>query len=160
MDESVDVGPLATDAILTGLHDQVQRGVAAGARLLTGGHRLNRAGFYYAPTVLSQIPPGSPPTQEELFGPVASLFRASSIDEAVSIANDTPFGLGASVWTRDPAEQGAFIDGIEAGMIFVNEMVASDPQLPFGGVKDSGYGRELGLTGIREFVNAKSVCVK
>jgi len=160
MQEDTDVGPLATEELLKGLEKQVQSSVAAGARILTGGKRIDRAGYFYAPTVLSEIKPGSPAYADELFGPVASLFVVPNAEEAIRIANDTPFGLGCSLWTRDRAEQGRFIDEIEAGMVFVNGMVASDPRLPFGGIKQSGYGRELGVFGIREFVNVKSVWVK
>ena len=159
MDESTQLGPLATPEILAGLDAQVQASVAAGARLLTGGHRLDRRGNFYAPTVLADAPKDSPAYREELFGPVAVLFRVSGVDEAIDLANDTEFGLGASVWTNDAAEQSRLIDEIEAGMVFVNGMVASDPRLPFGGVKRSGYGRELSAYGIREFVNVKTVRV-
>jgi succinate-semialdehyde dehydrogenase/glutarate-semialdehyde dehydrogenase len=159
LDESTQLGPLATPEILAGLDQQVRDSVAAGARLLTGGHRLDRAGNYYLPTVLADAPPDSPAYREELFGPVAALFRVDGIDEAIRLANDTQFGLGASVWTNDHAEQRRLIDEIEAGMVFVNGMVASDPRLPFGGVKSSGYGRELSAYGIREFVNVKTVRV-
>ena len=154
MDESTQLGPLATAAILEELDAQVRR---SGARILIGGNRLDRPGNYYAPTVLARMPDGF---REELFGPVAVLYRARDLEDAIRIANDTPFGLGASVWTRDPAEQRRFIDEIETGMVFVNAMVASDPRLPFGGVKASGYGRELGAYGIREFVNVKTVLRK
>jgi succinate-semialdehyde dehydrogenase/glutarate-semialdehyde dehydrogenase len=160
MDERTDVGPLATEDILTGLDGQVRKSVAAGARLLTGGKRLDRPGNYYAPTVLTEIPHDSPAYREELFGPVAMLFRVSGIDEAIRLANDTTFGLGSSAWTNDPAERERFIDELEAGLVFINAMVASDPRLPFGGVKHSGYGRELSLFGIREFVNIKTVWIK
>ena len=157
MDETTQVGPLATPVILSGLHEQVRRSVEMGARVLTGGQRIDRPGSYYAPTVLTDIPEGSPAYREELFGPVAVVLRSNGIDDAIRLANDTPFGLGASAWTRDPAEQRRFVDEIEAGMVFINSMVASDPRLPFGGIKRSGYGRELGAQGIREFVNAKTV---
>jgi succinate-semialdehyde dehydrogenase/glutarate-semialdehyde dehydrogenase len=159
LDESTQLGPLATPGILAGLDEQVRASVAAGARLLTGGHRLDRPGNYYAPTVLAGVPEGSPAYREELFGPVAVLLRVNGLDEAIRVANDTEFGLGASVWTSDAAEQRRLIDEIEAGMVFVNGMVASDPRLPFGGVKHSGYGRELSAWGIREFVNVKTVRV-
>jgi succinate-semialdehyde dehydrogenase/glutarate-semialdehyde dehydrogenase len=159
MDETTQVGPLATPDILEGLDQQVRRSVAMGARVLTGGKRLDRPGNYYAPTVLADVPKDAPAYGEELFGPVAALFRANGIDEAVRLANDTEFGLGASAWTNDQAEQRRFIDELEAGMVFINGMVASDPRLPFGGAKRSGYGRELGAYGIREFVNVKTVRV-
>ena len=159
MDETTQVGPLATPHILEGLDQQVRRSVAMGARVLTGGKRLDRPGNYYAPTVLADVPKDAPAYGEELFGPVAALFRANGIDEAVRLANDTEFGLGASAWTNDQAEQRRFIDELEAGMVFINGMVASDPRLPFGGAKRSGYGRELGAYGIREFVNVKTVRV-
>jgi succinate-semialdehyde dehydrogenase / glutarate-semialdehyde dehydrogenase len=160
MDETTDIGPLATIDILDGLNEQVRRTVAAGARLLTGGKRLERPGNYYAPTVLTDIPKTSPAYHEELFGPVASLFRVKSLDEAIHLANDTTFGLASSVWTNNKQEQDRLIDEIEAGLVFINGMVASDPRLPFGGVKRSGYGRELSAHGIREFVNIKTVWIQ
>jgi succinate-semialdehyde dehydrogenase / glutarate-semialdehyde dehydrogenase len=159
LDPATEVGPLATPAIIEDLDRQVRETVAAGARLLFGGERLEGPGNYYAPTVLADVPPGTPAHREELFGPVASLFRATDIHEAIRLANDTPFGLGASVWTNDPSEQEQLIAGIEAGMVFVNGLVRSDPRLPFGGIKRSGYGRELSHYGIREFVNVKAVWI-
>ena len=153
------VGPLATAAIRDGLAAQVQKSVDAGARLLTGGTVPERAGFFYAPTVLEAPPEGSPAACEELFGPVATLWRVRDTTEAIQVANDTVFGLGASVWTRDPEERERCLREIEAGMVFVNDMVASEPRFPFGGVKQSGYGRELGVWGLREFVNVKRVRV-
>lgn len=156
---STDIGPLATPQIVDDIDKQVQASVAAGARLLTGGRRLRERGNFYAPTVLSDIPPGAPAYAEETFGPVASLFRVSDAGEAIQLANATPFGLGASVWTRDRAEAERFVAGIESGQVFVNAMVASDPRMPFGGVKHSGFGRELGVYGIREFTNIKTVWV-
>lgn len=160
MDESTELGPLATNAILETLDGQVKKSLSAGAKLLAGGARLDRPGFYYPPTVLSQVPPGSPAHGEELFGPVASLFCVRDIDEAIRLANSTNFGLGASAWTNDDVERARFIDEIESGMVFINKMVASDPRLPFGGVKHSGYGRELSVYGIREFVNVKTVWIE
>jgi succinate-semialdehyde dehydrogenase/glutarate-semialdehyde dehydrogenase len=160
MDESTDIGPLATADILSDLERQVRKTEEAGARILTGGRRLEGRGFYYPPTVLTNIPEDSPAYGEELFGPVASLFRVSNIDEAIRLANATVLGLGSSAWTNDEAERDRFIDEIEAGSVFINGMVASDPRLPFGGVKHSGYGRELSFYGIREFVNIKTVWIK
>jgi succinate-semialdehyde dehydrogenase/glutarate-semialdehyde dehydrogenase len=157
MDPATDVGPLANEAQVKTLVDQVQRSVRAGARLLTGGRPLDRAGYYFAPGVLTDITPDSPAYSEEVFGPIALLFRARDIDEAIRIANDSPFGLGASAWTNDTRERNRFITELEAGMVFINGMVASDPRLPFGGIKESGYGRELSAYGLREFVNIKTV---
>jgi succinate-semialdehyde dehydrogenase / glutarate-semialdehyde dehydrogenase len=159
LDENVDVGPLAMPQIVDDLEKQVRGSIAAGARLLTGGKRVGTRGNFYAPTVLRDIPLSSPASSEETFGPVASIFRVKSADEAIRIANSTEFGLGSSVWTTDRAEMETLIDGIDAGQVFVNAMVASDPRIPFGGVKRSGYGRELGPHGIREFVNAKTVFI-
>jgi succinate-semialdehyde dehydrogenase/glutarate-semialdehyde dehydrogenase len=157
VDESTELGPLANAVAVTSLDTDVKKTVAAGARVLTGGHPLKRPGNFYAPTVLTDIPKDSPAYREEFFGPVASIFRFQSIDQAIQIANDSRFGLGASAWTNDPAETERFINELEAGMVFLNKMVASDPRVPFGGVKQSGHGRELGVYGIREFVNIKTV---
>jgi succinate-semialdehyde dehydrogenase/glutarate-semialdehyde dehydrogenase len=159
MDANTAVGPLATEGQLQTIADQVDRAVQAGARVLTGGRKLEREGWFYPPTVLAGITPESPIFHEEVFGPVALVFRVSTIDEAIRLANDSPFGLGASVWTRSDAERDRLVAEIESGMVFVNAMVASDPRVPFGGVKESGYGRELSPLGIREFVNAKTVWV-
>ncbi|MDP9205148.1 MAG: NAD-dependent succinate-semialdehyde dehydrogenase [Gemmatimonadota bacterium] len=159
MDEATELGPVATAAIREELDTQVKASVAKGARAVTGGKKLDGEGYFYAPTVLVDIPPEAPAARDELFGPVASVFRATDLTDAISIANGTNFGLGASAWTRDGAEQSRFVKEIEAGLLFINGMVASDPRLPFGGVKNSGYGRELGTFGIREFVNIKSVRV-
>jgi succinate-semialdehyde dehydrogenase / glutarate-semialdehyde dehydrogenase len=158
-DEKTELGPLATPDAVKGLDEDVHKTLDAGARLLTGGHPLERKGNYYAPTVLTNVPKGSPAYSEEFFGPVASIFRVKDQSEAIRVANDVRFGLGASAWTNDEKEQERFIDELEAGMVFINKMVASDPRIPFGGVKHSGHGRELGLVGIREFLNAKTVWV-
>ncbi|HVQ53931.1 MAG TPA: NAD-dependent succinate-semialdehyde dehydrogenase [Thermoanaerobaculia bacterium] len=158
-DTSVEIGPLATPAIAAEVDDLVRRSVAAGAKVKLGGKRLEGPGNFYAPTVLTDVPPDSPAAVEEIFGPVASLFRVKSLDEAIALANRTRFGLGASAWTRDEAERDRLVRGIEAGAVFINGMVKSDPRLPFGGIKKSGYGRELALQGIREFVNVKAVWI-
>ena len=156
LDESTDIGPLAMPQIADDIADQVSRSVAAGARVLAGG---KRNGNYYEPTVLVDVPRDSAAAREETFGPVAPVFRVADVNDAITLANDTPFGLGASVWTNDRQEAERFIAGIESGQVFVNAMVASDPRVPFGGVKHSGFGRELGVHGIREFVNIKTVWV-
>jgi succinate-semialdehyde dehydrogenase/glutarate-semialdehyde dehydrogenase len=157
LDEKTRLGPLATPGILSGLHEQVERSIAGGARLLCGGKRRPGPGNYYEATVLADVPPGTPAHDEELFGPVATLFRARDSDHAIALANASGFGLGASVWTTDRAEAERFATAVAAGSVFVNGMVASDPRFPFGGIKRSGYGRELGLYGLREFVNVKTV---
>ncbi len=148
-----------TEQILLGVHEQVQKSIAGGAKLLTGGNRIHGRGYFYEPTVLVDVPKDSPAYCEEVFGPVASIFRVRDADEALEIANDSSFGLGASAWTSDRAEQELFASELEAGMVFINAMVASDPRLPFGGVKRSGFGRELGVAGIREFMNTKTVWI-
>jgi succinate-semialdehyde dehydrogenase/glutarate-semialdehyde dehydrogenase len=158
-DEKTELGPLATADAVTSLDADVQKTVRAGAKLLTGGHPLKQPGNYYAPTVLTNIPKESPAYREEFFGPVASLFRVKDIDEAIHLANDSRFGLGASAWTNDDRERERFINELESGMVFINKMVASDPRIPFGGVKQSGHGRELAANGIREFMNIKTVSI-
>jgi succinate-semialdehyde dehydrogenase/glutarate-semialdehyde dehydrogenase len=159
-EEQTELGPLATADGVTDLERDVQKSVRAGARVLTGGKPLDRPGNFYAPTVLTDIPEDSPAYKEELFGPVASVFRAKDVDDAIRIANDSRFGLGASAWTNDPKERERFINDLEAGMVFINRMVASDQRIPFGGVKWSGHGRELGAHGIREFTNIKTVWIE
>ncbi|HKI26051.1 MAG TPA: NAD-dependent succinate-semialdehyde dehydrogenase [Candidatus Sulfotelmatobacter sp.] len=158
-DEKTELGPLATPDGVKDLDADVQKTVKAGATVLTGGHPLKGPGNYYAPTVLTHVPRNSPAYAEELFGPVASVFRVKDQDEAIRLANDVRFGLGASAWTNDEKERERFINELEAGMVFINKMVASDPRIPFGGVKASGHGRELGMVGMREFVNAKTVWI-
>jgi succinate-semialdehyde dehydrogenase/glutarate-semialdehyde dehydrogenase len=157
--ETTDIGPLATAAGVDDLEKQVKAALAAGAQILTGGERMLGVGNYFEPTVIAGLPRTAPVYRDEIFGPVALLFRARSVAEAIAIANDTPFGLGASAWTRDTAEQERFVHELECGAVFINAMVASDPRLPFGGIKRSGYGRELSAAGMREFLNAKTVVV-
>jgi len=159
-DEKTELGPLSTADGLADLDRDVKKTVEAGAKVLTGGRPLDRPGNFYAPTVLTNIPKGSPAHKEELFGPVASVFRAKDLDDAIQIANDSRFGLGASAWTNDKNERERFINELESGMVFINRMVASDPRIPFGGVKWSGHGRELGAHGIREFTNIKTVWIE
>ena len=158
-DEKTELGPLATASAVKDLDADVQKSIKAGAKLLTGGHKLELPGNYYAPTVLTDIPKESPAYREEFFGPVASLFRVKDIDEAIRLANDSRFGLGASAWTTDDRERERFINELESGMVFINKMVASDARIPFGGVKSSGHGRELSANGIREFMNIKTVWI-
>jgi succinate-semialdehyde dehydrogenase/glutarate-semialdehyde dehydrogenase len=159
-DEKTDVGPLANTEAVKSLHTAVQRSVECGAKLLTGGKPIQGPGAFYPPTVLSNVPLDSPAGCEELFGPVASLFRVKSAEEAVHIANHHRYGLGASAWTNDDRERDLFINEIQAGMVFINQMVASDPRVPFGGVKRSGHGRELSSNGLREFTNIKTVWIR
>ncbi len=158
-DPDVAVGPLARKDLRETLHDQVERSVAAGARLVTGGEPLDRKGWFYRPTVLAGVEPGMAAFDEEVFGPVAAVVRVRDADHAVELANRSDYGLGASVWTGDAAAGEALVGRLEAGNVFVNGIVKSDPRLPFGGVKDSGFGRELSAFGIREFVNIKTVWV-
>ncbi|HZE58386.1 MAG TPA: NAD-dependent succinate-semialdehyde dehydrogenase [Chthoniobacterales bacterium] len=159
LDPETEIGPLASEAILEGVDEQVRKSVEAGAKLLTGGKRIDRPGFFYEPTVLTDIASQSPAYREEIFGPVACCFRANDVAQAINIANDSSFGLGATAWTNDSAEKELFAKELEAGMVFINSMVVSDPRLPFGGAKRSGFGRELGAEGIREFVNIKTVSI-
>src|SRR6202000_2436951 len=157
--ESSELGPMATPALLDALEKQVKAAVEAGGWILCGGRRMAGKGNYFETTVIAGLPRGAAIAREEFFGPVALLFPCSGVDDAIEIANDTPFGLGASAWTRDPAEQQRFVADIEAGSVFLNGMVASDTRLPFGGIKNSGYGRELSAVGMREFMNAKTVVI-
>jgi succinate-semialdehyde dehydrogenase / glutarate-semialdehyde dehydrogenase len=158
-EESTEIGPMAREDLLATLSDQVSDAVARGARVLTGGAPLAGPGHYYPPTVLVDVPPHARAYAEELFGPVAMVFRVRDIEEAIARANDTPYGLGASVWTADPGERDRFVEALDVGQVFVNAMVASDPRVPFGGVKQSGYGRELGAHGLREFAQPKTIWV-
>jgi succinate-semialdehyde dehydrogenase / glutarate-semialdehyde dehydrogenase len=159
MKEGTEIGPLATIRLIEQLEAQVKAATRDGARILTGGERMVGEGNYFEPTVLAGVPRTSAVYREEIFGPVAMLFRAQDINEAIEIANDTPFGLCASAWTRDPAEQQRLVAELQCGGVFLNAMVASDPRLPFGGIKRSGYGRELSAAGMREFLNAKTVVI-
>ena len=159
MEASTELGPLSSAEAVKSLQADVDASIKAGAKALTGGKPMDRAGAFYPPTVLTNIPENSPAYREEFFGPVASVFRVKDIDEAIRVANDTRFGLGASAWTNDPAERERFTHELDAGMVFINKMVASDPRVPFGGVKQSGHGRELGVHGIREFTNIKTVWI-
>jgi len=160
MDEETDVGPQARQDLMGELHEQVAESVEAGATVVTGGEPLDREGVFYPPTVLTDVPEGCPADTEETFGPVATVYEVADEDEAVSEANDTNFGLGASVWTEDRDRGERFAGRIDAGCVYVNQQVKSDPRVPFGGVKDSGYGRELSEVGIKEFVNRKTVWVE
>ncbi len=157
MEPTTQLGPLATPEIARDLAGQVERSVKAGARALGTGGLVKGRGSFFGGLVLADIPADAPAAREELFGPVGSVFRAGDIDDAIRIANDSHFGLGASVWTNDPAEAEHFADAIEAGQVFINSIVASDPRYPFGGVKRSGYGRELSRFGLREFTNIKTI---
>jgi succinate-semialdehyde dehydrogenase/glutarate-semialdehyde dehydrogenase len=159
IETKTEVGPLAREDLLNALHEQVMASVSQGARLLCGGERILRPGFYYPPTVLGQVVPGMPAFDDETFGPVAALIRADDARHAIALANQSDFGLGASLWTRDLDRARALAAHLHAGSVFVNSMVVSDPRLPFGGVKDSGFGRELGRYGAREFVNVKTVSI-
>jgi succinate-semialdehyde dehydrogenase/glutarate-semialdehyde dehydrogenase len=159
MKDDTEIGPLATKRIVDDLEAQVNTAKAAGARVLTGGERMLGSGNYFEPTVLVDIPRSCSVYREELFGPVAMLFRVNDLSHAIQVANDTPFGLAASAWTREPAEQQRLVAELQCGQVFLNAMVTSDPRLPFGGIKRSGYGRELSAAGMREFLNAKTVVI-
>jgi succinate-semialdehyde dehydrogenase / glutarate-semialdehyde dehydrogenase len=159
MAEETDIGPLATPAILADIDRQVKEAVAEGGKILIGGAALERPGNYYLPTIIANLNPDRAIAKEEFFGPVALLFRVANLEEAIALANSTTFGLGASAWTNDERERDRLIDRIEAGAVFINGLVKSDPRLPFGGIKRSGYGRELAIQGIHEFVNIKTVWI-
>ena len=159
MSETTQIGPLATSQVAEDLQRQVDDAIHAGGRLLTGGRRLTREGNFFSPTVISGLPRTAAVTREETFGPLALVFKVNSLDEAIAVANDTPFGLGASCWTNEVADQQRLALELQCGSIFFNTPVASDPRLPFGGIKRSGYGRELSAAGMREFLNAKTVVV-
>jgi succinate-semialdehyde dehydrogenase/glutarate-semialdehyde dehydrogenase len=159
MDRATEIGPLARRDLRDDLHEQVQQSVALGATLLIGGEVPSGNGAFYPASVLTNVKPGMPAYDEELFGPVASVISASDEEDAIRIANDTVFGLGSAVFTRDEARGERVARRLQAGSAFVNAMVASDPRLPFGGIKESGYGRELSTFGIREFVNVKTILV-
>ena len=157
LDENTDIGPLANEQGVEGMEELMADAVAKGARVLCGGARIDGAGYFYPPTVVTDITPEMRMYYEEVFGPVAQLFRVNDADEAIALANATPFGLGSNVWTRDGAEQERFTYALDAGAVFVNGMTTSYPELPFGGVGESGFGRELSSQGIRAFCNVKTV---
>ncbi len=158
-DPATDIGPLARQDLRETLHDQVERSVNSGAKLMLGGERLAGGGFFYAPTVLSDVTPGNPAFDEETFGPLAAVTKADNAERAIALANQSSFGLGASIWTADARRGERLAADVDSGCVFINEIVKSDPRLPFGGIKDSGYGRELSDFGIREFTNIKTVWV-
>lgn len=159
LDENTQVGPLAREDLLAHVHEQVQESLRLGARLLTGGKRMARPGFFYTPTVLTGVRKGMPVFDQEVFGPVTAIVRVRDEEDAIRVANDSPYGLGASLWTQDLARGERLARQIEAGTVFINGMTRSDPRLPFGGIKQSGYGRELSHYGIKEFVNIKTICL-
>jgi succinate-semialdehyde dehydrogenase/glutarate-semialdehyde dehydrogenase len=159
MQEDTQIGPLATSQIADDLQKQVDAAIGAGGRLLVGGRRFIRTGNFFAPTVIAGLPRDAAVAREETFGPLAFLFKVGSLDDAIALANDTPFGLGASCWTNEISEQQRLAIELQCGSVFFNAPVASDPRLPFGGIKKSGYGRELSAAGMREFLNAKTVVI-
>jgi succinate-semialdehyde dehydrogenase/glutarate-semialdehyde dehydrogenase len=159
MDRTTDVGAMARANLRLELHRQVESTVAAGATLKAGGHCIDGPGFFYAPTVLDHVTPDMTAFREETFGPVAAIVRVKDADEAIARANKTVFGLGAALWSKDVERARSLASRIDAGAVFINGLVASDPRLPFGGIKQSGYGRELGIYGIKEFVNIKSLWI-
>lgn len=160
MNPETELGPIAREDLLFELEDQVKRSVQSGAKILCGGKRIEREGFYFEATILANVLPGTPAYEEEIFGPVATLIQATDEEDAIRIANDSPFGLGASLWTSNKEKTKQLAARIESGSVFINGMVKSDPRLPFGGIKNSGYGREISHYGIKEFVNIKTVWIK
>ena len=160
MDEDTDVGPQAQQHLMEELHEQLQASVEAGAEILTGGEPMDREGAFYPPTILANVPEGCPADSEELFGPVAAIYSLPDEDAMIEKANDTQFGLGASIWTEDRERGERVARRIDAGCTYINQLTKSDPRVPFGGVKDSGYGRELSEAGIKEFVNRKTVWIE
>jgi succinate-semialdehyde dehydrogenase/glutarate-semialdehyde dehydrogenase len=159
MDEKTDVGPLSTSDGRDDVEELVADAVGKGARVVVGGSRVDGPGWYYPPTLVTGITPEMRMYREEVFGPVAALYRVPDLDAGIALSNDVDFGLGANIWTNDAAERERFVRDAEAGMVFVNGMVTSYPELPFGGVKNSGYGRELSDLGVHEFMNAKTVWI-
>ena len=159
MDEKTDIGPLANEQGLLDVENYMADALAHGARVLCGGQRIDRAGWFYPPTVVTDLTPDMRMYHEEVFGPVAQLFRVRDADDAIEVANATVFGLGSNVWSRDAEEQALFVRALDAGAVFVNGMTTSYPELPFGGVKESGFGRELSAQGIRAFCNVKTVWI-
>lgn len=160
MNKETELGPIAREDLLNELDEQIKQSVSKGASVLCGGKRIQREGYFYEPTILSNVLPGSPAYDDEIFGPVASLIKAKDEEDAIRIANDSPFGLGASLWTTNKEKAKEIAGKIESGSVFINGMVKSDPRLPFGGIKNSGYGRELSHYGIKEFVNIKTVWIR
>ncbi len=159
-DETTQMAPMARPDLLEEVHEQVEHSIAKGAILLTGGNKLERPGNYYAATLLINVKPGMPAYDDEIFGPVSAVITVKSQEEAIAVANNSPFGLGSSIWTRDEVRGERIAREIESGMVFINSMVASHSALPFGDVKRSGYGRECADYGMKEFVNIKTICVK
>ncbi len=159
LDPSTQLGPLAKKAFVDDIDKQVQDSIAMGARLVTGGHRIDGPGNFYAPTILADVTPEMPVFNQETFGPVLALVGANSSEQAIKLANTTQYGLAASIWTKDPSIGVKLGAGIASGALFVNGVVASDPRLPFGGVKLSGYGRELSIEGLHEFMNVRAVWI-
>ncbi|NQU65346.1 MAG: NAD-dependent succinate-semialdehyde dehydrogenase, partial [SAR324 cluster bacterium] len=158
-EDKTDMGPMARADLADEIDAQVKKSIEMGARLVTGGKKLDQPGFYYAPTILADVKKGMPAYDEETFGPIAAIITVKTEEEAIAVANDTPYGLGASVWTKNTEQGERIARRIDCGMVFINNMVASNPALPFGGVKRSGFGRECSEYGLKEFVNIKTICV-